>query len=192
MEALQALSNEIGQPGAEKLYRAVERRNLPYNRKQVADFVRAQSTRQVFQKRPKYEGKITAVKINDRWAADLIDYTAKPSMVEGSESPYQYILIVQDIFSRKIFVHALRSKTADVVEQAFQSIVRRGGHPNRLDTDDGLEFKGPFDKYLVEENIFHQVADPRHKNARGTLDAAIKVLRQQLARIQTTEGPELG
>ena len=61
MEALQALSNEIGQPGAEKLYRAVERRNLPYNRKQVADFVRAQSTRQVFQKRPKYEGKITAV-----------------------------------------------------------------------------------------------------------------------------------
>ena len=188
MEALQALSNEIGQPGAEKLYRAVERRNLPYNRKQVADFVRAQSTRQVFQKRPKYEGKITAVKINDRWAADLIDYTAKPSMVEGSESPYQYILIVQDIFSRKIFVHALRSETADVVEQAFQSIVRRGGHPNRLDTDDGLEFKGPFDKYLVEEHIFHQVADPRNKNARGTLDAAIKVLRQQLARIQTTEG----
>ena len=69
MEALQALSNEIGQPGAEKLYRAVERRNLPYNRKQVADFVRAQSTRQVFHKRPKYEGKITAVKINDRAVA---------------------------------------------------------------------------------------------------------------------------
>jgi hypothetical protein len=82
-----------------------------------------------------WSGKITAVKINDRWAADLIDYTAKPSMVEGSESPYQYILIGQDIFSRKIFVHALRSKTADVVEQAFQSIVRRGGHPDTPTTD---------------------------------------------------------
>jgi hypothetical protein len=40
----------------------------------------------------------------------------------------------------------------------------------------------------VEEKIYHQVADSRNKNARATLDAAIKQLRQQLARIQAVEG----
>ena len=188
MEQLQELSNQLGHPSADKLYRAAERRNLPVSRKAVYDFVKAQSVRQVFRKRAEYDGKITAVEINDRWAADLIDYTSKPSPSKDGGDPYQYILIVQDIFSRKIYVHALKTKTAEVCEQAFASIVRKAGVPDRLDTDNGLEFRGPFDQYLQEEKIYHQVADSRNKNARATLDAAIKQLRQQLARIQAVDG----
>ena len=188
MEELRELSAQLGHPSADKLYQAAQRRNLPVTRKAVDTFVQAQSVRQVFKKRTDYEGKIAAVKINDRWAADLIDYTAKPSVNKDGGSPYQFILIVQDIFSRKIYVQGLRTKTQEVCEQAFASIVRRAGAPNRLDTDNGHEFKGPFDHYLVEEKIFHQIADSRNKNARATLDAAIKQLRQQLARIQAVEG----
>ena len=95
---------------------------------------------------------------------------------------------MQHIFSRKLFVHALKTKSPEIVEQAFQSIVRSGGLPDRLDTDDGPEFKGPFQSYLDEEHIYHEIADQRSKNARATLDAAIKGFRQQLARIQAQEG----
>jgi len=190
-ERLQALAKEIGYPSATKLWKAVQRYDLPINRKEVDAFVSKQSVRQVFKQRPRYDGKIAAVEINDRWAADLIDYTAKPSVGSDdrpSDAPFQYILIVQDIFSRKLFVHALRSKTPEIVEQAFQSIVRRAGLPDRLDTDDGPEFKGPFQQYLDEEHIYHVIADQRSKNARATLDAAIRVFRTQLARIQAQEG----
>jgi len=124
----------------------------------------------------------------DRWAADLIDYNARPSPDPNGGEPYQYILIVQDIFSRKLWAHALKAKSQEVVQQAFESIVRRAGIPDNLDTDNGHEFKGRFQDYLVEENIEHEVADPRSRNARATLDAAIKSLRQQLARIQLAEG----
>ena len=188
MEQLRELSNQLGHPSADKLWQAAQRQNLPVTRKNVFNFVQAHAARQVFKKRANYEGKITATEINGRWAADLIDYTAKPSPGKDGEDPYQYILIVQDIFSRKIYVHALRTKTAEVCEQAFASIVRRAGHPDMLDTDNGLEFKGPFDQYLIEEKIYHRIADSRNKNARATLDAAIKQLRQQLARIQAVEG----
>ena len=102
MEELRALSNELGHPSADKLYQAAQRRNLPVTRKAVTTFVQAQSVRQVFKKRPEYDGKISAVKINDRWAADLIDYTSKPSLSKESEDPYQFILIVQDIFSQNL------------------------------------------------------------------------------------------
>ena len=188
MEQLRELSNKLGHPSADKLWQAAQRSNLPVTRKTVFDFVQAHPARQVFKKRAGYEGKISAVEINNRWAADLIDYTAKPSPSKDGGDPFQYILIAQDIFSRKIFVHALRTKTAEVCEQAFASIVRKAGRPEILDTDNGLEFRGPFNEYLVEEKIHHQVADSRNKNARATLDAAIKQFRQQLARIQAVEG----
>ena len=190
MEALKDLAGTLGFPGVEKLFRAAERRGIAVTRPQVAAFVRAQGQRQVLAPRPKYEGKIVATRINDRWTADLIDYTARPSEEKTSSSlnPYQYVLIVQDIFSRKIWAVAMRVKDTQTVREAFEHIVRSGaGTPRELDTDNGLEFRGVFEHYLEEENIGHTIADSRNKNARGTLDAAIKVFKQQLARIQIAE-----
>ena len=188
MEQLRALSDRLGHPSADKLWLAAQRQNLPVTRKAVVAFVQADNARQVFRKRASYDGTITATGIKDRWVADLIDYTAKPSPSGEGWDPHQYILIVQDVFSRKIYVYPLRTKTADMCAHAFAAIVRKAGVPRRLDTDNGPEFRGPFDEYLDEEKIYHEIADPRNKNARATLDAAIKQLRQQLARIQATEG----
>ena len=187
MDQVQALSQELGYPSGDKLWAEVRRRGIRASRVEVLHFVRRQGVRQVFQKRPNYEGKITAVEINDRWAADLIDYNAQPSKDSKGGEPYQYILIVQDIFSRVIFAHALKSKSPEVCQQAFESIIRRAGLPDQLDTDNGNEWKGPFDEYLREERIRRVVADSRNKNARATLDSAIKNLRQQLARILLAE-----
>ena len=65
--------------------------------------------------------------------------------------------------------------------------MRRAGLPDQLDTDNGNEWRGAFDNYLQEEDIRREVSDARNKNARATLDSAIKSLRQQLARIQIAE-----
>ena len=82
----------------------------------------------------------------------------------------------------------MRVKDTQTVREAFEHIVRSGaGKPRELDTDNGLEFRGVFEHYLEEENIGHTIADSRNKNARGTLDAAIKIFKQQLARIQIAE-----
>lgn len=188
MDALGTLSKELGYPSSAKLYGAVQRRNMNgISRQDVEAFVRGQAVRQVFRKRPRFGGRIAAVGINDRWAADLIDYTSKPSVAKDSKSPYQYVLLVQDIFSRKLFGHALRSKDPETVEHAFESIMQVHGKPARLDTDGGAEFKGPFDALLNSDNVAHVVADQRSKNARATLDSAIKSFRQTLARIQASE-----
>ena len=183
MEALDALAKELGYPGAEKLYRATQRRGLGIHRNIVEAYARRQGQRQVFAARPKYEGKIVATGIRDRFAADLIDYSTR-----ASKEGYLYILIVQDIFSRKIYAVAMKDKTPDVTQQAFEHIVRSSGVPRLLDTDDGAEFKGPFEDYLKEENVEHQVSDLRNKNARGTLDSAIHTFKQTLSRLQVAEG----
>jgi hypothetical protein len=140
--------------------------------------VKQQSGRQILAARPKYEGKIVATKVNDRWAADLIDYEKRQA--EG----YQYILLVQDIFSRKVWGVATKDKKAATVLGAFEHIVRSAGKPRELDTDQGPEFEYEFDDYLEEENIIHTIADKRNKNARGTLDYAIRTVRATIARLQ--------
>ena len=89
MEQLRELSNELGQPSATKLWQEAQKRDLDVTRKQVLEFTQSQPARQVLGKRPKYEGKIVAVEINDRWAADLIDYNARPSPDKKGD-PYQY------------------------------------------------------------------------------------------------------
>ena len=95
MEALGALSLELGHPSANKLYLTAQSRGLGVSRDVVNAYVKQQSGRQILAAQPKYEGKIVAIKVNDRWAADLIDYAERQA--EG----YQYILLVQDIFFSK-------------------------------------------------------------------------------------------
>ena len=178
MEALQALSLELGQPSANKLYLTAQSRGLDVTRDLVNALVKQQSGRQILAARPKYEGKIVATKVNDRWAADLIDYAERKS--EG----YQYILLVQDTFSKKVWGVATKDKKAATVLGAFEHIVRSAGKPRELDTDQGPEFEYEFDDYLEEENIIHTIADKRNKNARGTLDYAIRTVRATIARLQ--------
>jgi len=183
MDALENLAKELGYPSAEKLFRASERRGLGIPRNIINAYVRAQGQRQIFAARPRYRGKIVATKVGDRFAADLIDYANRET-----KDGYQYILIVQDTFSRKIWAVAMKDKTPSVTQPAFEYIVRSSGTPRMLDTDDGAEFKGPFEEYLKDNNIEHSIADARNKNARGILDHAIRELRQILARFQVSGG----
>ena len=187
MEQIRSLYDELDAPGALKLWQEAQRRNLPVTRQEVFEFTSKQGANQVLRSHQKFEGKIPAFEINGRWAADLIDYNARPSPDKNGGAPYQYILIVQDIFSRVIFTHALKNKDQETCRDAFESIVRRAGLPDRLDTDNGHEFKGEFQDYLNDEKIYHSVSDARSKNARATLDSAIKSLRQKLARLQPSE-----
>jgi hypothetical protein len=178
----------LGFPSSNKLWNEVRKRGINVAKDEVLKYVRSLGLRHVFQRRPAYEGRIAATEINNRWVADLIDYNAKPSPdKKGEGGPYQYILIVQDIFSRVLFAHSLKAKDPEVVQQAFESIVRRAGLPDLLDTDNGNEFTGAFKQYLQEERIRHNVSDARNKNARATLDAAIKNIREQIARVSVAE-----
>ena len=162
MEQLKELARELGQPGADKLWQEAQRRNLQVTRKEVTAYVRTLGSRQVFQARPKYEGKIAATEINDRWVADIIDYNARPSAdPKDKTTPFQYVLVVQDIFSRVIFTKALKNKDQETVTEAFKNIVQNAGIPDRIDTDAGNEFKGTFEGFLREKNIVHSVADIR-------------------------------
>ena len=190
MDQLPGLSKELGYPSVNKLFEAAQRAGVKVSFKQVKGFVASQNVKQVFHKLPPSKGKIAAPNLDDTWMADLVDYSWQPSVgkTKSAEPPFQYILVVQDVFSRRLMARPIRDKLAETCKNAFQSIVEeRNAKPVELATDMGWEFKGAFDDYLAREGIYHQIKDPRALNSQGALDAAIKALRPILARIQTEE-----
>jgi hypothetical protein len=193
MDRLHALSKELGYPSANKLFAAAQKENIKVTHKQVKAFVTSQNVRQVFHTLPPSKGKITATGLNDVWVADLIDYSWQPSKSKETttEPAYHYILIVQDVFSRKLMARPIRDKLAESCKDAFEDIVDDlGVKPQVLSTDKGWEFKGVFNDYLRATGIYHRLKDPRALNSQGTLDAAIRALRPMLARIQAEESTE--
>ncbi len=71
---------------------------------------------------------------------------------------YNYILLVQDTFTRFVWARPLKKKTAEEVLDQFKSIFEETGNFDKLLTDQGLEFRSKiFQDFCTEKNIkfFH-------------------------------------
>ena len=136
MDRDEQVFEELNYPSLKKLKAALDRRNIPYNQKDVEKLVRSEATRQVQAPAYKFQGKIPSHDLNARWFADLIDFSAAPSAGTGKKTVLRttkdnetYILVVQDVFSRFIWTEALMTKTPQEVAKAFEKILQRAGKP---------------------------------------------------------------
>ena len=136
-------SEQLNYPGA-KLYSHLRNEDERVLYKDVAEYVERQPHRQVFaqprnvrhprakgprMKRPPNmtQGRVPAIDLNDRWTADLADLTAQPSIPaegvnRGGGVPYQYILVVLNVFSKELYARPLQYKSPEAVVAAFREI----------------------------------------------------------------------
>ena len=74
MSTIEEVFEELNYPSSQKLRRVLESRGIAYDRKDVEKLVRREAVRQVQAPAYKFDGKIAAHGINDRWFCDLIDF----------------------------------------------------------------------------------------------------------------------
>ena len=180
---------ELNYPSSQKLRRVLDDRGIAYETKDLEKLVRREAVRQVQSKAYKFDGKIAAHDINDRWFCDLIDFSAAPSDrgkrtgLEETKEGEVYILVIQDVFSRFLWTDALTSKRPDIVTKSFEEIMRRAGtKPKSLTSDLGPEFQGPFERALKARGIEVNQKRKEDINAIATLDTAIGQLKKALVR----------
>ena len=180
------LYNDLNKPSAGKFKKALEKRGIQNRLEDVRKFIEGEGARQLFQKPPEYKGKIYSPDLNVRWAADVISYVAQPSRV--GKQTFTYILIVQDIFSRLVYTRAM--VTLSQTTQTFQDILRAAsGQPKLLTTDKGSEWSNQGFKQLLERKAIEHVFK-EGLNDLGTIDRAIKSLREALARHMVESGKD--
>lgn len=79
---------------------------------------------------------------------------------------YKYALVVVDIGSRKTDAEPLKNKSSQTIKNALEKIYNRSvlSFPDRLEVDDGAEFKGEVQTWLKSKQVRLRVAKPgRHR-----------------------------
>jgi hypothetical protein len=114
-------------------------------------------------KKPKY---YTKIKDNIPLREDL-NHMADLMELPMDKKGFRYLLVIVDLATNEFDIEPLKIKTAENVYTSLKTIFKRKylNEPGAsLATDDGNEFKGVFNKWLKEKNIFHKISLPgRHR-----------------------------
>lgn len=107
--------------------------------------------------------------------ADLIDFS-KNTKQKGQ--PHRYAPVTADVFTRKLGIEPLKSKSAEEVNAATQRKLKEMGveRPALTRTDQGREFAG-----LGDSTHIHQTKDLRDTNALAVVDRGIQSIKRDLA-----------
>lgn len=137
--------------GTINFYKSIREKYLNIKRSDVAEFIKKQPIPQltdVFKHRT--NKPIVADFPNQIWCIDLIEMQSFETKNRG----YKYILTVIDVFSRKIFLAATKSKDSAVIAKAMDKIIRRAGvSPKYIICDNGGEFKLDMETYCKAHEI---------------------------------------
>lgn len=164
--------------GFNKLWPIIKKHKEPIKYKDLQDFYKNNRTLQLHKKtiiNKKNETPFITANINFDWQADLLDMSKYTRNNEG----YKWILIVIDIFNRKSWAHALKTKTNTEVNNAFNKIINDNKiYPKRILTDEGGEFKGIFNKTLINNDVSHRMVKSTDHNLLGVINRFSRTLKE--------------
>lgn len=104
--------------------------------------------------RKNYERRRVVIKnLNDLWQADLVEMLPYAKQNKG----YRYILVVINAFSKYVWTHPVKKKSAEEVTLAMEHILKLAKtYPKNIQTDMGKEFYNiRFKKLMDEYKINH-------------------------------------
>ena len=175
MERLAELAKELGTPGSAKLYRAARKRGIEVSKLEVRSFLAKRGEKQIFRPLPESKGKTGAEAPGFRAQMDIIDLKYSKSL--GNKN----ILVVIDVFTRKVWAKPVRSKEPAIVASVLRQMLNEMDGPQIMSSDKGNEFTGAVDHLFEEKGITHRVKEKYDPNALAVVDRVIQNLKKRLA-----------
>ena len=177
MEQLAELAKELGTPGQAKLYRAAKKKGIVVSKLEVRRFLAKKGEKQIFRPLPESKGKTGAEGPGFRAQMDLVDL--KYSKSQGNTT----ILVVIDVFTRRVYAKPVRSKEPSAVAPKLREILNDMETPvTIISSDKGNEFTNQVDELLEEKNITHRVKGEKYDpNVLSVVDRAIQSIKKRLA-----------
>lgn len=161
--------------GIRSFYKYMNERYINIIYKDVTDFLKKQENYQLTSDINKVVNKpIIEKRPNARWQIDLIDMTNY-----DKNNKKKYIFNCVDVFSRKIWLRALKDKTAKLSRDALQNIIETADvKPDMIQTDNGGEFLGEFAEYCEENEIKHIFSTSYTPNDNAIVERSNKEVRK--------------
>ena len=179
MSEMKEVYESSGYPSAARLYALLKKKGETVTHKQVEEFVASQEVAQLHRPRLTHKAEQHPITASDpQWdmQGDLIDMQKFYKDNDG----YRWVLVLVDIFDRKMAAVALKNKEAATTLAGLQECFEKLGKPLKLTTDSGGEFAGVLDKYLKKEGVVHHKAEPQDHNVLGKVDRVVGTLKSML------------
>ncbi len=179
LEELRVLARERNIRDARKLYQMAKAQEMRDVTQALAkEALESSVARQVLAPPPRSAGHFASSRPGQDLQADLIDFS-KNTKLKGQ--PERYALVVADVFTRKLGIEPLKSKSAASVGAAMQRELKEMGldgdrRPALIRTDKGKEFAG-----IDNERDVHQTRDVRDTNGLAIVDRGIQSIKRDLA-----------
>lgn len=158
--------------GIVAFYKFVCSKYLNISRDDCELFLKNQNNYQITRPLGHYINKpIIAKYPNQMWCVDLIEMTPF--------NKFQYIFNCIDVFSRYVWLEAIKTKDAVAVTNALKNIVTKANiSPDTILCDNGTEFAGEFKEYCDEKHIKLLHIPSHSPQANGLVERANKDVRK--------------
>ena len=167
---LDTIQRSNNYPGYERLVKLAQEKYPEISRSEVKTFLSHDTARQLttVQHAKKAEGHIVAMLPNELWQMDIFDL----SRYMYSNKYFRYLLCCVDVFTRKVYVEALKEKDSEACAKAFEKIVKSNGVKPRsiLSDHDAAFLREPFQKILTKEGIALNLNALNDHHALGIID----------------------
>jgi len=128
---------EHGFPGPTVLQKILRRTGHHYTLNEIKQAIGKNETYQLHKSvKSNIQSSVVAFNTNDLWEMDLLDMQKYSHKNNGMK----WILIVIDVFTRKAYGIALKTKGEKDVSDALKEIIKKNGAPLRIISDNGSEF----------------------------------------------------
>jgi hypothetical protein len=160
-----------------KTHQAAKKIDPSIKREDVKTFLDKQELRQG--KKRRGDNSFIPFAPREEFQFDLADFGA-------SAVKFRYAFAAIDVFSKKLTVVPIESKKPEKCVRALDHVIEKMGTPNYAYTDDGGEFKGPFDERLKYVFIEHKHIITRTHAIFA--ERVIRTLREQIqVRLEATK-----
>ena len=172
-----------GFPAGKRLFEIAKAKGLAITQKAVNDFVKAQEVHQLHARAPKpaVSHPITASSPQLEWQMDLLDM----SKYSRQNAGYNWIALFEDVFSRRSYAEAIKTKQPTSVLPALQNAIEQLGKPFAIVSDNGTEFEGVVSKWCADHNIARRKTEVGNHRVLGLVDSLSRFYKNALHKFFT-------
>ena len=181
---IQEVYKKYNYPSKQKLYALTKLEGVKATLKEVQQFLDKQHAQQIFSRKIKQKaGHIVSFQPDERFQMDLVDMSNFSMKNQG----YNWILMLVDVFNRKLYAYLLPNKNKESIFKALTQFFEKH-HPEIITSDNDTGFKSDMIKKLMEKNeTVNHMVEPNDHKALGIVDRAIQTIKNVIYKYMKQE-----
>ena len=181
MSEFQTIFEKYHYPGTNKFREILKQLGVKFSTKELQTFIEAQSINQIYNEQKNKQGHIVAFHYLDSVQMDIIDM----STFYNTNSHYKFILLIIDVFTRKLWAFTLKNKNNESVMNALETFVEHN-KPSVVISDNESSFiSAKTQLFFTEHKIKHITCEPGDHKVLGIIDRVCRTIKVNIYKYMT-------